>query len=94
MAMTILKRIEHHRLRLVKKKDARKGKNTRGRIKGSDLPWLRIGNQDFGCPFRGKDRFSGQWKKFAERSYREQKEDGTIVTILLPYQNNKYKRSY
>ncbi len=94
MAMTILKRIKHQRLRLVKKKDAREGKNTRGRTKGSDLPCMRIGNQDFGCPFHGKDRFSSQWKKFAERSYREQREDGAIVTVLLPYQNNKYEGSY
>ncbi len=56
----------------------------------TNMPFNRIGNRDWGCPYHGKDRFSGQWKRFAERSYQERKDTGEIVTILMPFDNNKY----
>lgn len=53
-------------------------------------PMFTPGNPDRGCPFKGRDRFSGQWKKFNDRSYSERKSTGEVVTILMPFDNNKY----
>ena len=54
-----------------------------------------IGNKDFGIPYKGKDRFSGQRKKEGDRIIREwvqEDEDGTtrVVNRLFVYDNNKY----
>lgn len=79
--------------RLARAKVKAKGMNYArhyGENEGTALPFMRIGNRDWGCPFRGRDRFSGQWKKFTDRSYQERKSTGEIVTILLPFDNNKY----
>lgn len=54
---------------------------------------VRFGNKDFGVPFHGKDTFSGQRKKMADRIYEEEVErDGETIVInrLLVYVNNKY----
>lgn len=59
-------------------------------------PFIWTGNPDSrnGIPYRGKDRFSGQFKKFNDRIFQETVErDGKEVTInrLMVYSNNKYK---
>jgi len=60
-----------------------------GNEEGTVLPWIRIGNQDFGCPFRGKDLFSGMWKRSKDRLFKM--ENGKYFCI--PFCNNKYSVS-
>lgn len=49
-----------------------------------------IGNKDFGIPYRGKDRFSGQFKKFADRTIKGFDPEQPDVIRLFVYDNNKY----
>lgn len=56
---------------------------------------ITAGNKDHGIPFRGKDRYSGQLKKFGDRVYEEDVLDseGKVIGTrkrLLVYDNNKY----
>lgn len=72
------------------RENARKvGKVMRRNAKNPRLPAVPVivhGNKDRGVPFKGKDRFSGQLRKFADRS--ELMENGHI---RLHYaDNNKY----
>lgn len=48
---------------------------------------VRPGNKDFGCPYSGKDRFSGQNRKFADRI--EYAEEGNVHRLYYA-DNNKY----
>jgi len=48
---------------------------------------VRPGNKDFGCPYTGKDKFSGQRRKFEDRI--EYAEEGNVHRLYYA-DNNKY----
>ena len=48
------------------------------------------GNKDSGIPYRGKDRFSGMFKKFADRSIKGFDPEQPEVIRVFVYDNNKY----
>lgn len=50
------------------------------------MPVIQPGNPDRGCPFRGKDLYSGQWRKAADRMFIM--ENGNMFCMV--YDNNKY----
>ena len=48
---------------------------------------VRPGNKDFGCPYTGKDKFSGQRRKFEDRI--DYAEEGNVHRLYYA-DNNKY----
>lgn len=86
--------IERRREAVVVKQTGRKGWTTKGKPKQAGVPYKRIGNRDFGCPYRGKDRFSGQWKKYHDRSMAITNDAGIDVIRVYVYNNNRYEGSY
>jgi hypothetical protein len=55
---------------------------------------LNLGNKDSGCPFTGKDRFSGMMRKFVDRLSKEVQEDESIKLFCYCYANNKYTNEF
>ena len=54
---------------------------------------VRPGNKDFGCPYSGKDKFSGQGRKFEdriERGFRTENDEKVVIHRLWYADNNKY----
>jgi hypothetical protein len=49
---------------------------------------ITMGNKDQGCPYTGKDKFSGQRRQFADRAIQDYETEG--ITRLLYADNNKY----
>jgi len=76
------------RIRLVGKQQRRKGLNSRGKHKGSPYGYNQL--LQLCCPYHGKDRFSGQMKKFSERILVEHHDTGRVVRLYV-YDNSKYK---
>jgi hypothetical protein len=86
--ISLKEQISRDRIRLKLKQGERKGKPFH-------MPFIRIGNKDFGVPYHGKDTFSGMFKKFADRyipDWEVEDEDGTkrVVQRVFVYDNNKY----
>ena len=63
------------------------------RMKNYTVPvaMVNTGNKDHGIPFKGKDKFSGQNRKFADRSIKDYETEG--ITRLFVYDNSKYTGS-
>lgn len=72
--ISLAEQLKRDRFRLRAKQEKRKGKPFR-------MPIIRLGNKDFGVPYRGKDTFSGMFKKF---------EDRFVYGFVYVYDNNKY----
>ena len=69
-------------------------KQMKRRIKAGIKPqqgMIVTGNKDTGVPYHGKDRFSGQNRKFADRIIWDyEMEDGRVVNRLFVLDNSKY----
>lgn len=86
--ISLKEQIYRDRLRMKLKQGERKGKLPA-------MPFIRMGNKDYGIPYHGKDTFSGMFKKFADRFIDEwemENEDGSMRTVkrVFVYDNNKY----
>lgn len=56
-------------------------------VKQKNPGFIPFGNKDYGVPYTGKDRYSGQFRKFAERI--EYAEEGNVHRLHYA-DNNKY----